>query len=333
MKRRFLVVAVVLVVALAVFLVLRPSAGKGDRLTVSGTVEITSVDLSFKVGGRVKERLVDEGERVQPGQVVARLEDDDLAAEVAVRRARMEAARQALAELEAGSRAEELQQAAANVARAQAEATRLADDLRRQQSLFEGGVISRQTFDAARAAADASRSQLQEAQAAQRLVRNGPRREQISQARARLQEARESLADAETHLGYAVLTSPLAGVVMSRNIEKGEQVSAGTAVVTVGDFGDTWLRAYIAETDLGRVKVGQRVEVTTDSDHDKRFEGRVTFISPEAEFTPKNVQTEKERVKLVYRIKVTIDNPAMELKPGMPADAEILVKQALGSGR
>jgi HlyD family secretion protein len=323
MRRQLLVVAVVLAVALAAFLLLRSPGGEGEGLKVSGTIEITSVDLSFKTGGRVRERLVDEGEMVRPGQTVARLEDDDLAAEVAVRRARLEEARQALMELEAGSRPEELEQAEAAVARAQAEATRLADDLRRQQALYTREVVPKQKLDAAQAAADTSRAQLEEARAARRLVRIGPRSEQISQAAARLRQARESLRDAETRLGYAVLKAPLAGVVMSRNVEAGEQVSAGTPVVTVGDFGDTWLRAYIAETDMGRVKVGQRVLVTTDTDPAKRHEGRISFIAPEAEFTPKNVQTEKERVKLVYRIKVALPNPAMELKPGMPADAEI----------
>jgi HlyD family secretion protein len=333
MKRRLLAAATILVLVAAAVALFRFSAGKVDGLAVSGTVEITSVDLSFKVGGRVKERLVDEGAMVRPGQVVARLEDDDLAAEVAVRRARLEEARQYLAELEAGSRSEELQQAEAAVERFRAEAVRLADDLRRQQALYERQVIPRQRYDAARAAADAARAQLDEALAARDLVRSGPRLERIEQARARLREAGESLTDAENRRSYAVLSSPVAGVVMSRNVEAGEQVSAGTPVLTLGDFGDTWVRAYIADTDLGRVKVGQRVVVTTDTDRGKRHQGRVTFIAPEAEFTPKSVQTAKERVKLVYRIKIAVDNPAMELKPGMPVDAEIVTRdQVTGTG-
>ena len=124
-------------------------------------------------------------------------------------------------------------------------------------------------------------------------------------------------------MSYATVVSPLTGVVLSKNIEPGEYVAPGTAVVTVGDLVNVWLRAYIDETDLGRVKVGQRAWVTTDTYPGKIYEGRVSFISSEAEFTPKNVQTQKERVKLVYRIKIDITNPNMELKPGMPADAVI----------
>ncbi|HEU0264849.1 MAG TPA: efflux RND transporter periplasmic adaptor subunit, partial [Geobacterales bacterium] len=131
------------------------------------------------------------------------------------------------------------------------------------------------------------------------------------------------MAQAKSRLDYATLTSPIAGVVLAKNIEAGEQVSAGTPVVTIGDLNDTWLRAYIAETDLGRVKVGQQATITSDTYPGKVYHGMVTFIAQTAEFTPKNVQTEKERVKLVYRIKISIPNPAMELKPGMPADAVI----------
>jgi HlyD family secretion protein len=158
------------------------------------------------------------------------------------------------------------------------------------------------------------------------LLRKGPRKEKIEQARSRLQEARERLKLGETRLGYATLTSPISGVVLSENVEPGEYVMSGTPVVTIGDLEHPWVRVYINETDLGRVKVGQAARVTTDTYPSKIFEGRVSFIASEAEFTPKQVQTEKERVKLVFRVKITVSNPNMELKPGMPADADILLQ-------
>ena len=130
---------------------------------------------------------------------------------------------------------------------------------------------------------------------------------------------------AQTRLSYSILSSPLSGVVLSKNIEPGEYVAPGTPVVTVGDLSNVWLRAYINETDLGRVKVGQSVRVTTDTDPNKVYAGRVSFLASQAEFTPRNVQTTQERVKLVYRVKIDLPNPQMELKPGMPADAEIQV--------
>lgn len=159
--------------------------------------------------------------------------------------------------------------------------------------------------------------------AQQELMHRGPRKEQIDAARARFGQARETLELARTRLGYTTLAAPMAGLVLAKHVEPGEQVAAGTPIISVGDMPNTWMRAYIAETDLGRVKVGQKARVKSDTWPDRRYEGTVTFISPEAEFTPKSVQTEKERVKLVYRIKITIPNPAMELKPGMPVDAEI----------
>jgi HlyD family secretion protein len=322
---------------------------------------------------------VDEGETVKAGQTVARLDSAELAQEVAARRAEMQAVQAALAELEAGSRPEEIAQAEASaqqakarldemlagsrpeelsaaeavLRRAKAEAERARLDAERYEGLYKKEIVSAQQYDAARTAYETALARQREAEEQYKLVKEGPRKEQIEQARAawlqaqerfvlvkkgprqetieqaraRLQQAKEGLAVAETRLGYATLTSPLAGVVLSKNVEPGEFVAAGTPIVTVGDLENVWLRAYINETDLGRVKVGQRVRVTTDTYPDKRYEGRVSFIAAQAEFTPKSVQTEKERVKLVYRIKVDIRNPNMELKPGMPADAEILVEE------
>jgi HlyD family secretion protein len=338
MKKPIAVVIAAIVVTAAVVVYLSGHRTGSDQGTirVSGNIEVTAVEASFRIPGRVSERLVDEGEKVTAGQLIARLESDDLAHEVARRQADLRAAKAVLAELLAGSRNEEIAQAEASVAAAQAEAKRVADDFRRQEELFRREVIPQQRFDAARAAYDTSQAQLRQAGEALALVRKGPRRERIDQARARLGEAEASLALAGTRLGYATLTSPAAGLVLSKNIEPGEQVAAGTPVITVGALGSVWVRAYIAETDLGRVKVGQKARVMTDTWPGKVYDGTVTFIAPEAEFTPKNVQTRKERVKLVYRVKIAIPNPNMELKPGMPADAEIITgtgDQGRGTGK
>jgi HlyD family secretion protein len=320
--------AALLISAAAFYLVTRHKADGRDVVKVSGNIEVTTVDVSFKLPGRVKERLVDEGETVRTGQVVARLDSADFAHEADMRAAEVRTARAALRELETGSRREEIGQAEAALAAAEAEAKRLADDFQRQKALFAREVIPKQKFDAALAARDAAEAQARQARESLALVRKGPRQERIDQGRSRLTEVEAALALARERLGYTTLTAPCDGLVIAKNIEAGEQVAAGTPVVTVGDLANPWLRAYIPETELGRVKVGQKVRVTTDTWPGKAYDGVVSFISSEAEFTPKNVQTEKERVKLVYRIKVTIPNPAMELKPGMPADGEIL----LGTG-
>jgi HlyD family secretion protein len=376
-KRLMILIPAILLVVVLAYIILGGSNDDGI-IRVSGNIEITDAEVSFKIPGRVEARLVDEGEAVKAGQTVARLDSAELTQEVAARRAEVQAVQAVLAELEAGSRPEEIAQAEASAAqakarldemlagarpqelsaaeavlqRAKAEAERARLDAERYEGLYKKEIVSAQQNDAARTAYETALARQREAEEQYKLVKEGPRREQIEQARAawlqaqerfllvkkgprqetieqaraRLQQAKEGLAVAETRLGYATLASPLTGVVLSKNVEPGEFVAAGTPIVTVGDLENVWLRAYINETDLGRVKVGQGVRVATDTYPDKRYAGRVSFIASQAEFTPRSVQTEKERVKLVYRIKVDIRNPNMELKPGMPADAEILLK-------
>ncbi len=376
-RKALAIVALIALAGVAAFVWLDGRSGDGDRpIRVSGNIEVTDAELSFKIPGRVEARLVDEGQTVTKGQTVALLDRRELTQEADRSKAEVEAARAGLDRLEAGSRPQEIAEAeaAASQARsrleeleagsrpqeiaaaeaawqsAHADAKRLADDFDRYSGLYKKQLVSTQQYEAARTAsrmADARERQAREhldllkegprkeeiaqardayAQARQRytLVKIGPRREDIQQARARLDQARESLALSETRLGYATLVSPMSGMVLSKSIEPGEYVSAGTPIVTVADLENIWLRAYVNETDLGRVKLGQRVRVTTDTYPGKAYEGRVSFISSQAEFTPKSVQTEKVRVKLVYRIKIDIRNPNMELKPGMPADAEIM---------
>ena len=248
------------------------------RLRLSGNIEVVQVEASFRLGGRVLERPVDEGQIVQAGQLLARLEAKDLEQTVAMRKADAATARAALDALLAGSRNEEIEAARAKVRQADQQAT---------------------------------------------LVQKGPRKEDIDQGRARLDQATQALALAQTQLGYATLLAPTSGVILSKNIEPMEFVSPGTSVLTMANLGQVWLRAYVEEGDLGRVKVGQKARVSSDTYPGKQYEGRVSFIASEAEFTPKSVQTRKERAKLVYRIKIEIPNPAMELKPGMPVDVEI----------
>lgn len=357
---------------------------KGDQkargvIKVSGNFEVTEAEVSFKIPGKVQERFVDEGDLVERDQPIAKLEDADILQEVAIRRAEVQAVQAQLLELERGSRPEEIAQAhaamerakahlsellagsrpqeikaaEATLSRTRAELERLKADHERQKQLFQRGVISAREYEGVLSAYRMAEAQVKEAEERLKLVREGPRKEQVAQAkaafkeaqeryllvlqgprketieaaRARLEQARAALAAAETRLGYTLIISPLTGVVLSKNVEPGEYVAPGTPVVTVGDLENIWLRAYIDEPDLGRVRLGQKVLVTTDTYPGKRYEGRITFISSQAEFTPKNVQTERERVKLVYRVKIRVENPNLELKPGMPGDAEILLEQ------
>lgn len=293
------------------------------QLKVSGNVEVTQFQASFRVAGRVLERPVDEGQLVKAGQLIARLDDQDLKQQLALRQADAASAKAALDRLLAGSRSQEIGAAKAALQQAEADLARAKADDRRNTDLLQKEVISQREFDATHSAYLATEARVKQARDQYELVRIGPRKEDIEQGRAALAAAEQAVALAQTQLGYATLQAPSDGLVLSKNVEPGDYVAPGTPVVTLGDLREVYIRAYIDERDLGRVKVGQRASVGTDSYAGKRYESRVTFISQEAEFTPKTVQTQKERVALVYRIKVTVSNPAMELKPGMPADVVI----------
>lgn len=325
MKKKAIIAALLVAVVVAVVFYLRHDRDKesSTALRISGNIEVTEVQLSFKTSGRVLERLVDEGMLVARGQVVARLEEPELADALKLAQADEAAAAASLAELEAGNRKEEVAQGAALLARAEAQAARVTADYDRSKALFAKEVIPGQQFDAAKAALEEARASVRERKEALTLLRKGARPERLQAARATHDGALARVSTAKERLGYATLAAPISGVVLNKSIEPGEQVAAGTPMVTLGDLGDCWLKGYIPETELARVKLGQRARVTADGLPGKAFEGRVSFISSQAEFTPKSVQTEKERVKLVYRVKISLANPGMELKPGMPADAVI----------
>lgn len=309
-----------------VLVVLSITCGRGNSrssIHVSGNIEVIQIEASFRIAGKVLERPVDEGLMVEQGQLLARLDAKDLEQQLAMRRADAATAKATLAAALAGSRKEEIEASKAAMEQAEADFKRLESDEQRIRDLYQKGILSVRDYEATHASFEAAKAKFNQASQQYALVRKGPRAEDIDQAKARYEQASQALALAQTQLSYATLTAPVFGVVLSKNVEPNEFVAPGTSVVSLADLKQVWLRAYIEETDLGRVKVGQKVMLHNDTYPDKTYEGRVSFISSEAEFTPKSVQTRKERVKLVYRIKIDVPNPSMELKPGMPADAEI----------
>lgn len=291
----------------------------GD-LMLSGNIEVTDAQLGFKVSGRVAERFVSEGERVKAGQLIARLDDAEQRAQLSLRRAELAGAAAALAELEAGSRPQEIAAAEATLRSMEAERDRARLEAARQQELRGKDAIADRELEASQAQLKIAEARAVEAGERLKLVKEGPRAEDIAQGRARVEQTRAAVALAETQLENTRLVSPLTGMVLSHNIEPGEYVSPGTPIVTVADLAHVWVRAYVSQTDLGRIRLGEKVAVRTDTFPEKTYEGTVGFIASEAEFTPKTVQTAKERVKLVFRVKVDLANPNDELKPGMPAD-------------
>jgi HlyD family secretion protein len=357
-----------------------------DRLSVSGNIELTQVNIAFKTAGRLTNLYVGEGDVVKKGQIVARLDEDQLLrqrereqaslasaeamlaeagsalrfqkastdADLELRRAEISSASFKLQELKNGSRPQEVQEAQAEVSAAQAEFDRSKKDWDRAQVLIKNDDISTSQLDDFHHRFDAAEAKLKQAKENSALVTAGPRSEAIDEAGAQVSRAkaglkigeansieterrqqeitmrqaeiarsRAQIALIESQIADTVAASPIDGVVLVKAADPGEILAPGTSVVTVGDIDHPWLRAYIGEKDLGRVKLGDHLKVTTDSFPGKVYDGHLTFISPEAEFTPKQIQTSEERVKLVYRIKIEIDNPRHELKSNMPADAQI----------
>lgn len=299
-----------------------------NELMLSGNIEAHESLVSFKVQGRIVSLPVQEGQQVTEGDVLARLEDSDFRQRVRIDEEGVAVRKSNLDLALAGSRRQEIQSLQQSVLDAQADLDLKKIDADRAQALFAKDEISAQDRDHAATAVTRAAAALEAARQRYSQSVEGTRKEEIAVARANLDQANASLGLSRVNLGYTVLRAPHAGVITVRQVEIGEVASPGTPVVTLADLDHIWLRAYIAETDLGRVRWGQDATVNTDTYPGKQYHGRISFISSSAEFTPKTVQTYKERVTLVYRIKIDIDNPDHELKPGMPADARISLAAA-----
>jgi HlyD family secretion protein len=386
MKRRripvFIVLFLVAAALIAYFGYCRNRSNDG-AIMASGHIEVTEVDMSFRLPGHVARLPVAEGEQIKEGSLLAELEQDVLKArrdQAAAQVNELEAKEAALAlsiqikedvlnaevrraaagvsaadaryrSLKTGSRQEEIREAAAARDRAKTEWENRKRDLLRMKRLYERRIISVSQYDTAVTGEEAARAAYEAAQEHYNLVKAGPREEMVLEGeanlagsdaalsaaeaarreidklkldlkalRAQVEQARALLAIAEDDLANARIYAPFDGFVTVKDVEQGEFVQAGSPVLTLAQLETVWVKTYVPETQLGRVFLGQKAEVMSDTFPNKLYPGTVTFISPEAEFTPKNVQTKEERVKLVYRIKVTLENPNQELKAGMPVD-------------
>ncbi len=360
----------------------------GNKISLSGNIELTQVNVSFKTSGRLIDLLIDEGVEVRKGMVLARLDTDQLQkqrdrdqasvvvaetmlaqqktaidyqkasleADIEARTASVRQAEAKLQELVAGSRQQEKEQAKAALEDARTQHVLARDDWDRAQTLFKTDDISRSQYDLYRTRFNSTKALVQQAEERFSLVMEGPRKEDIEGARAQLELARAGLKQAEatrlelkrkeqelqtrqaqieqaraqvavvdTQIADGTVVSPINGIVLVKSAEAGEVLAAGTIIATLGEMDRPWLRGYIREQDLGRVKTGMKARVTTDSYLGKVYWGRISFISSQAEFTPKQIQTTEERVKLVYRIKIEVENPNHELKSNMPVEAEIIL--------
>lgn len=325
--KKLIPISILLVAAIAAGIYFYPRFVKkpapANELTLSGNIEAHESLISFKVQGRIVELPAQEGEQVQQGALLARLEDADFRQRVHIDEANVDVRRSNLDLTMAGTREQEVKASQQAVIDAQADLEQKKLDNDRAQQLFAKDEIAAQDRDQAATALKRAEASLKAAEQRYNEAAEGSRKEDIAIARANLAAANANLGLSRIDESYTTLRAPSTGVIAVRQAELGEVVVPGSPVVTLDDLDHIWLRAYIAEPDLGRIQWGQDATITTDSFPGKQYHGRISFISPDAEFTPKSVQTYTERVTLVYRIKIDIDNPNHELKPGMPADAHL----------
>jgi len=326
MKKPILV-AVLVLLALAGFFSWRHFGARADTgLVLYGNVDIRQVSLAFDNSDRVLEMRVEEGDRVKPGQVLARLDTRALVLQADQAQAQVVAQEQALQRLHNGSRPEEIAQAAARLESARAAVELAEQRLQRLKGIAADTAsrgVSQDDLDAAASQAKAARSQAEDAGNALRLARIGPRREDIDLAQAQLQATRATLALLQYRISQAELKTPSAGVVRARLLEPGDMASPQRPAYTLALTDPKWVRAYVTESQLGRVRMGQSAQVFTDSYPGQPVAGRIGYISSVAEFTPKSVQTEELRTSLVYEVRVLVDDADDRLRMGMPATVRL----------
>ena len=293
-----------------------------NEIVLYGNIDLREVDLAFNDSQRVASVLVREGDNVRKGQVLARLDTSRLEPELMQAEAQAAAQRAVVDRMHHGSRPQEIAQARANLALALADARQTRDNYQRFEAVSNtssGRAVSRQEVDDAKAQADVSDAKVAVSRKALQLALIGPREEDIAQAEALLDGEQAQVALLKQELADAELRAPLDAVVRSRIAEPGDMASPQKTALTLAIMNPKWVRAYVSETDLGRVRPGMPATVAVDSFPGKRFGGWVGFISPEAEFTPKTVQTQELRSSLVYEIRVFVKDPSDSLRLGMPA--------------
>jgi len=299
------------------------SEGLGG-LRLYGNVDIREVNLGFRVGGRVSRVLRDEGDAVKAGEVLAQLDDEPYRRDLDEARSQVASQRARVQLLEAGNRPQEIAQARALVRERQVTADNAERLFKRQQELLGTKAVSVQERDDAEAKYREADARLKSGQEQLSLLEAGFRPEEIAQAKAAQTRAEAAVASAQLRLDDTVLKSPSDGVVLTRAQEAGAILQAGATVLTVSLPRPVWVRAYVHEPELGRIHPGMKVQVFTDSRPTKPYAGQVGYISPRAEFTPKNVETTELRTSLVYRLRIVVDDPDDGLRQGMPVTAQIL---------
>lgn len=294
-----------------------------EPLLLGGNVDIREVNLAFRVGGRVSEVLAEEGDRVAAGQTLARIDPEPLRLQLAQAEAALAVAEAGEALLRAGSRAEDLARLRAQMDALEAVAANAESTFERQQRLVRANAVSEQVLDDARAARERTRGDFAAAQQAYAAAAAGARPEELQEAHARTAAAEAEVQTAALQLADATLAAPSDGTLLTRVVEPGAMAAAGATALTLSLDRPVRVRAYVEEPDLGRFPPGAPVEVLTDARPGRPYRGKVGFVSPRAEFTPKQVETQDLRTALVYRMRITLEDPDDALRQGMPVTVRL----------
>ena len=325
------VVLLVVVGIVGAFLYMREqkikNAAPEDALTYYGNVEIRRVNMSFRVGGRIAEILAEEGDELKKGQAFAKLDAEPLEVDVQLAQAALDQARAALEKAENGPRKQELDEARAQADECRAALELAEADFARYENLIGKNAVSQSGYETSQSTRDVAKARLARAQANVELLEEGTRLEDVEAARAAVAQAEANLQKAKIAVKDAVLTAPNDGVVLTRVAEPGSMVSPGQTVATLSARDVVWVYIFVEEPDLGKVAPGTPVEITTDSS-DKVYVGHVGYVSPEAEFTPKTVETPNLRTNLVYRARIIVETPDLGLRQGAPVDVKIPLNAA-----
>lgn len=296
---------------------------KIQKIEASGTIEATNITVSSKTSGEIMMMAVNEGNNVNEGDTLLIIDHDLLEIQLNQATAGKDVAEAQLKLLKNGARKEDIAQVEESVKQAEINNESAKDDFNRMSRLFESKSITKKQYEDAAARYKLTQAQLNAVKENLSKLKNFARPEELKQAEANLNRSISSVDLLKKNISDSYVISPAKGIVVKRYVEKGETVSPMSSLFKISDLSTVHLIIYVSEKELGFVKPGQSASVTIDSYPDKKYEGKIVYISPEAEFTPKNIQTKDERTKLVFAVKIEINNPNLDLKPGMPADAEI----------
>jgi membrane fusion protein YbhG len=325
-RRRISIGVIALLVLAGVgWLIYRQFAGtRNDKLILHGNVDIRQVNLGFRVSGRLKEMKSEEGDVVQTGNVIAALDDGPYQDQVHLAEAQVAQAQANYTKMVNGFRVEEIEQARAQLAQAKANYDNAVRTFEREDKLLQTHVISQSDYDAATSSRDSLKAMVQSAQANLNLELAGNRKEDIDNAKAQLDNAQANLDNAKRNLTDCQLRASVDGVVITRAVEPGTIVATSTIVYSICETSPVWIRTYTDERDLGRIYPGMKALIYNDTYPNHPYTAQVGFISPVAEFTPKNVETRELRADLVYRLRVILANPDRYVRQGMPVTVQLL---------